>query len=611
MNDPETLQVASQCRHYAMCKIDYLGTGLCQAGAEKHYVSYYPQGRMDLYRAFCEGRLPVTERLRDIADTCTLCRACEKQCYFVTEMKIMPVMEGLKDLVAAVPAEETVPPPPDSFVDELKAITGDEWSSNDPAILAAYATDPSPVMDIRLPRAVVMPDSTETVSAIVKHCNRNDVPYVVRGNGSSVMGFVFSEGVVIDMGRMKQILIDPVNWSATIGPGVAAFELQKAACTAGMRANLAETSALVCANIACSGIFSTFSAAYGTGADNYITATFVGPDGDIYRMDDPTAPNHFAFSLDAPPTGICTEAVMRLYPITPDETAVMIPFADFADAFRFAQELGMRRIGLAVAVLGLEYLTTFLSPTRDLADSLKQQFPERLGIQYMVYVVGDRYAISVIRQMTDTVIDGHMLKTLLLGLPKLADDELSELTDGLEGDRPLYETLFRPEMNTLLETVLDPGPETLSRAVDPDLQPFFTELYTRPEMSDPVWLNMFRIMSPRMGRKKHILGWIIYIPGDRVDLAEAVNERFREIADRHGLDHDFGFITPLDFAKRMVLEYDYYIDHTDPDEQKRGLASLGETAEMLENFCRNNRGVHWIKDLFGRGFSRKEQFLYR
>ncbi len=51
MISEETSKVASQCRHYAMCKIDFLQTGLCPAGEENHFVSYYPQGRMDLVHA--------------------------------------------------------------------------------------------------------------------------------------------------------------------------------------------------------------------------------------------------------------------------------------------------------------------------------------------------------------------------------------------------------------------------------------------------------------------------------------------------------------------------------------------------------------------------------
>lgn len=42
---PEARAAAARCRHYAMCKIDYLGTGLCPSGPEKGFVTYYPQGR--------------------------------------------------------------------------------------------------------------------------------------------------------------------------------------------------------------------------------------------------------------------------------------------------------------------------------------------------------------------------------------------------------------------------------------------------------------------------------------------------------------------------------------------------------------------------------------
>lgn len=45
----------------------------CTSGAEKHYVSFYPQGRMDLYAALAENRVPVTEKCVEIAESCDLC----------------------------------------------------------------------------------------------------------------------------------------------------------------------------------------------------------------------------------------------------------------------------------------------------------------------------------------------------------------------------------------------------------------------------------------------------------------------------------------------------------------------------------------------------------
>ena len=54
----EALAIAKNCRHYAMCKIDFLGSGVCASGLEKHYVSFYPEGRMDLYAALAENDDP-------------------------------------------------------------------------------------------------------------------------------------------------------------------------------------------------------------------------------------------------------------------------------------------------------------------------------------------------------------------------------------------------------------------------------------------------------------------------------------------------------------------------------------------------------------------------
>jgi FAD/FMN-containing dehydrogenase len=42
------------------------------------------------------------------------------------------------------------------------------------------------------------------------------------------MGLVLTDGVVLDLARMKTIEIDLDNWCAHVGPGVSAFELQKA-----------------------------------------------------------------------------------------------------------------------------------------------------------------------------------------------------------------------------------------------------------------------------------------------------------------------------------------------------------------------------------------------
>jgi hypothetical protein len=609
MND--ALKTAKSCRHYAMCKIDFLGTGLCTSGAEKHYVSFYPQGRMDLYAALAENSIPVTEKCVEIADSCDLCGRCDYQCYFVTEMKPSVVMKALKKHIRLHlnNGGEVLAAEKDSILDGLKEIVGDYWATNDRAVALTYSSDPCPMAEPRMPNYVIMPDSTAEISAVIKLLNRNKIPYAVRGNGSSVMGFVMSEGAVIDLGRMKTIDFDEKNWLVKVGPGVAAFDLQKAAVQRGYRVNVAEPSAMVCANIMCSGIFSLFSASYGIAADNYIDAEFVGHNGGVFRLSDKSAPNLFAFRKEGSAVpGICSSAYIRLHPITSDEGAAFVPFESLEVALDFARECAMRRIGLAIGVLGGEYTSVFLSPTKKLAEEVKDTFRDKLKIKYLVLVIGDKYALRSIKEMGYNYFDNRLIRTLILGLPSLTSAKWLDLMDEFADEEP-FSYLGLKRFPDFAEVALAPSPAQLVRDVDTELRPFFERLYARSEMTDPVWLNMFRIVSSRMGREKHVVAMVIYLPLEN-ELITAINNEFKCIADRHGLKNDYGFITPLDNGKRCVFEYDYYLDHNDPAEKMKMQQAVMEAGTMIESYSAETGTVTWIGYVFCQGFSRKESFLY-
>jgi hypothetical protein len=612
IND-DVLRTAAQCRHYAMCKIDYLGTGLCPPGKRYHYVSYYPQGRMDLYCALAANLIPVTERLVHITETCDLCGSCDKQCYFYAGLRSLKVMKALKGQVDAHIEKHGRPAriAPDQGLKRLQEIIGDEWATNDPAILVTYANDPFPLAGPRRPRYVVLPGTREEVAAVVKLANELGLPYVVRGNGGSVFGFVFSEGIVLDMNRMKGIAIDSDNWSVAVEPGVTSFDLQKEVYKHGFRVNAAEPAATVCGNIVCTGTFSTWSNVYGTASDSFIDMEFVDSAGKIFHLNDKQAPNVFAFeNAVLPSPGICTRGVIKLQPTTADEDGVLVPFWDFDRAVDFARELGQRRIGLAVAVLGIHYIVNFMSPSKALADRLKILLPETLGIRYVVFAIGDRFARESIRKMAETVIDSGLWRTLTLGLPRLADQEWLDLVKGFEADRPPYEILCRPEMRPLIETVLRPSPQTIAGAVDEDLRDFYADLYAQPRLTNMTWLNMFRIVSSRMSRNKHMFAFLVYVPIERKEVIHHINDEFARIAEAQDLDHDFGFITPMDLGKRGILEYDYYIDHTDPAERDKIKRAMGKIDPWLDGLAKKTKGVKFLKYVFSQGCSRKENFLY-
>jgi glycolate oxidase len=82
-----------------------------------------------------------------------------------------------------------------------------------------------------VPGLVVLPTTTEQVSAVVRACARARVPFVARGAGSGLSGGALpvSDGVLVVMARMRRILdVDVDNQRITVEPGVTNAEITQA-----------------------------------------------------------------------------------------------------------------------------------------------------------------------------------------------------------------------------------------------------------------------------------------------------------------------------------------------------------------------------------------------
>jgi hypothetical protein len=251
-----------------------------------------------------------------------------------------------------------------------------------------------------------------------------------------------------------------------------------------------------------------------------------------------------------------------------------------------------------------------MSPSSTLAERIKDVFSNVLGIAYVVFVIGDRFARETIDKMTPHVINSQFFRSLLLGLPRLDNPELKALIMGLEGNDPPYAYLFSNETLPVMEATLSSRPETLAEATPSDLREFYVELYSQPHMTDLVWLNMFRIISARMSRHKHMFAFLVYVPGDRHEIVEQIIDHFVRIAEQHDISHDYGFLTPIELGKRAILEYDYYIDHTDPEEARKIRRGLQDLEPILDDMSAHVKGVTWLKYVFSQGCARKEGYLY-
>ena len=107
------------------------------------------------------------------------------------------------------------------LINELRAIVGKDAVLAEEQELVVYECD-AYTLQKNLPTAVVLPQTTEEVVAIVKLCNRLKLPIIPRGAGTSLSGAVLAVdgGVMIALTRMNRVLnIDARNRRALVEAG--------------------------------------------------------------------------------------------------------------------------------------------------------------------------------------------------------------------------------------------------------------------------------------------------------------------------------------------------------------------------------------------------------
>ena len=105
---------------------------------------------------------------------------------------------------------------------EFGSIVGERGLISSPEELHTYECDGLTNFRV-LPRAVLLPTSTEQVQSIVRVCHREKIPFVARGSGTGLSGGALpvENGVVLSLARMNRILeVDIPNARVVVEPGV-------------------------------------------------------------------------------------------------------------------------------------------------------------------------------------------------------------------------------------------------------------------------------------------------------------------------------------------------------------------------------------------------------
>ncbi len=261
--------------------------------------------------------------------------------------------------------QNTARPLDAELVRGLQSIVGAENVLTSGAELRAYDCD-AYAPEKRYPDAVVLPQTTEQVSQIIKLCNRLSIPFIPRGAGTGLSGgaTATSGGVIIATTKLNKILeTDVPNRRMTAQAGVVNTYLTKAvrkdrlhyapdpssqgACTVG--GNVAENSG------------GPHTLKYGVTTNHVTGVTLVLPDGEIVRLGGKAedAPGYDLVGLvvgSEGTMGLVTEVTIRLTPLPQSIRTLLVVFESVDQATQTVSDL----IAEGVLPAALEMIDTFI-----------------------------------------------------------------------------------------------------------------------------------------------------------------------------------------------------------------------------------------------------------
>lgn len=232
-------------------------------------------------------------------------------------------------------------------VRELSELLGARYVLHMPYDLMLYEYDAS--IERSKPDIVVLPASTEDVSAIVKIAARHHVPVVPRGAGTGLSGGAIPiyGGIIIAFARMNQILeVDYENLRAVVQPGLVNLHLSNALNPAGfyyVPDPSSQRSCTIGGNVG-ENAGGPHTLIYGVTTNHVLGLEIVTADGEILQVGDWT-PDMPGYDLTGLITGsegtlcVVTKIIVRMVHLSEAVKTMVAIFDDIDDATNTVSEI--------------------------------------------------------------------------------------------------------------------------------------------------------------------------------------------------------------------------------------------------------------------------------
>lgn len=216
-------------------------------------------------------------------------------------------------------------------IDKLRAIVGEDNIIVDPEKVEPYGADA--VKEKFPPEAVVFPESTEQIAAIIKLANEYLFPITARGGGVGYTGGAVpvDGGIVVGTDRMKKIIeLNADDLYITCQPGLTTYDVQQAAAELGLMFAPDPASykdSYIGGNIA-ENAGGMRTPKYGVTKHHVLGLEVVTGTGEVIRTGGKTVKNVVGFDLTGLMNGsegmlgIITEATLKLLPM-PEATSTV------------------------------------------------------------------------------------------------------------------------------------------------------------------------------------------------------------------------------------------------------------------------------------------------